>query len=300
MKIANTTAEIARFFPAHADRARCLYEAGFTGIDLSFFRENRPDSRFLLPDWKEEVASLLRFRDETGVSFVQSHLPSADPLRDEGLLAKNIRCVEVCGMLDIPLAVIHAGALPGMGKEEFFEANAAFVRKLLPTLEANNVTLCLENSASCYRKGYYYFFTGASLAEFCEYFNHPLVQACWDTGHANLEGPQYQQILDLGKHMKAIHFNDNYGVIDDHILPFMGTMNVDAVMHALQEIGFDGPMTLECDGQLRPANSGLSSRRPFPTDTRLADPPLVVVKSHLRNSLETVRAVLEAYGIPAE
>ena len=296
MKIVNSTVELARYFPCHVDRARCLYEAGYTGIDLSFFYENRPDSRFLLPDWKHEVDDLLRFRDETGVEFLQSHLPSGDPLREEALLQRDIRCLEVCGMLGIPTAVIHAGALPGMGKEEFFEKNAAYVRRLLPTMEANGVTLCLENSASSYRRGYFYFFTGTSLAEFCDYVDHPLVGACWDTGHANLEGPQHEEILAMGKHLKAIHFNDNYGVTDDHVLPFMGTMNVDEVMTALIAIGFPGPFTLEVDGLLRPAKS----RRLFPGDTRLADPPLAAAKAHLRNSLETARIILSAYGIPAE
>ena len=177
-----------------------------------------------------------------------------------------------------------------------FESNAAFIRRLLPAMEANGVTLCLENSAKSLFRERFYFFDGTSLAEFCDYFNHPLVGACWDTGHANLEGAQYEEILALGSHLKAIHFNDNYGAADDHVLPFMGTMNVDEVMRALMAVGFSGPFTLEAIGVLRPGKS----RRPFLNDTRLIDPPLAVARAHLRNSLEVARVVLDAYGIPSE
>lgn len=300
MKVVNTTVELARYFPSHVDRVRCMHELGYTGIDLSFFYENRPDAVFMQPNWRDEALRLRDYGAEHGIAYLQSHLPSGNPLTDPGLQELNKRCIEVCGILGIPAAVIHAGAWAGMEKKEFFERNAEYVRQLLPVLEANHVTLCQENSASSYRNTSYFFFTGSSLAEFCEYVDHPLVGACWDTGHANMEGPQHDEILALGKHLKAIHLNDNYGVTDDHLLPFMGTMNVDAVMTALKEVDFRGPFTLEADGVLRPAGSRLSKRRPFAADTRLADPPLEVMKAHLRNSYEVARAILKAYDLPED
>ena len=37
------------------------------------------------------------------------------------------------------------------------------------------------------------------MVEFLNYVGHPLLHACWDTGHANCEGSQYDDIVTLGK-----------------------------------------------------------------------------------------------------
>ena len=280
---------------------RLCKEAGFTVVDYT------PSGS----TWEQQVASLNRASELLELPIEQSHAPfnryKKMPMEDYKVLLDH--AFEAAVRMHNKQIVVH-GDDYRVPKDGAYDADAAMKQMYelwAPYVEmAAKHNLCVafetvfeDNRAKDAPPNR---FTSRldELVGLIDRFDNPYVTCCWDTGHANLEGPQYQQILDLGKHMKAIHFNDNYGVIDDHILPLMGTMNVDAVMHALQEIGFDGPMTLECDGQLRPANSGLSSRRPFPTDTRLADPPLAVVKSHLRNSLETVRAVLEAYGIPAE
>ena len=41
--------------------------------------------------------------------------------------------------------------------------------------------------------------SGADMKAFVEYVNHPLFHACWDTGHAHIGGPQYDEIMTLGK-----------------------------------------------------------------------------------------------------
>ena len=114
------------------------------------------------------------------------------------------------------------------------------------------------------------------------------MQACWDTGHANLNGPQVQEILAVGKHLRAIHLNDNSGITDDHMLPGQGTMDVDGIMDALMEVGFQGPLTLECDGYLRAAKKD---------PTRAEIPPIGEAEAHLRTSLAISRSLLKTYGL---
>ena len=49
------------------------------------------------------------------------------------------------------------------------------------------------------------------MRAFSEYVHHPLFHSCWDTGHGNVEGAQYDQILALGDDLRAVHINDNRG-----------------------------------------------------------------------------------------
>lgn len=59
---------------------------------------------------------------------------------------------------------------------------------------------------------------------------------------------QYQDIVALGDEMYAIHYTDNMGDADTHLLPFFGTLNHNSVMKALADIDYNGYFTLECDG----------------------------------------------------
>ena len=116
------------------------------------------------------------------------------------------------------------------------------------------------------------------MAEFCDYVNHPLFGACWDTGHANCEGHQYEDIIAMGDRLKAIHFNDNRGEKDEHLMPFMGTMSMDDIMHGLLDMGFKGYFTLECDAMLKNGNGWPYKRRPSTRDSRLFDIPIEIFR----------------------
>ena len=65
-----------------------------------------------------------------------------------------------------------------------FEGNVATISKLLPYLEKYQITLAIEN---IYGGGDSYLDCHISKAEdimkYIEYFNHPLIGTCIDTGH---------------------------------------------------------------------------------------------------------------------
>ncbi len=126
--------------------------------------------------------------------------------------------------------------MPDLPKKDFFELNRDYINLLIPHLEKHNVNLCVENTCKANLKRFYYFFSGADLREFLDYINHPNVTACWDTDHANIEGSQYDDILVLSDKLTALHINDNNGLKDEHLLPYMGTMNIDEITTALLEI----------------------------------------------------------------
>ncbi len=67
-------------------------------------------------------------------------------------------------------------------------------------------------------------FFGAVPDELCELIdtlNHPLIGACWDTGHARMMHHDQKACLTaIGSRLKALHIQENDGRNDDHMLPF--------------------------------------------------------------------------------
>lgn len=280
MKIATTTGDFGAYLPTIAERVRAVHDCGFDCIDLSMY-ESDSMGEWMCDDWRERAERLRDFAAELGVSFVQAHAPNTNPLDEnkfDAEFAATVRSIEVCGVLGIPNTVYHAGWEIGISREEFLARNRVFAEKLLPVLEKTGVTLCVENTTKRHYEGYYYFYDGASMRDFCDEIGHPLFAACWDTGHANIDGGQYEHIMALGKHLKALHVNDNLGKCDQHLHPFMGTLNMDEVMHALIDVGYKGYFTFESSSSTIRHGNWLHQRREYAADTRALDPSLAVAR----------------------
>ncbi len=300
MKLATTTNDFDRFSDSYLEKVKYVTDSGFRHIDLSMYNVKKNDELFYNDNWKKVVEDLVNYAAENGVDFVQAHSPNTNNLDgEEGYreaLWKTIRSIEICGMLGIPNIVVHSGyGTEYTDKEQWFIENKKFCEELFPAMEKYNVNVLCENTTRANMPNWYFLFTGKDTREFVEYVNHPLFHACWDTGHANVEGPQYDEITTLGKEMYAIHFNDNRGTQDEHLIPFMGTMNVDEVMCALNKIGFKGPLTFESGSALRSAKSWFGNRVEFTPKTELYEPTLFLQKEIEKFMYSTGKYILETY-----
>lgn len=302
MKLATTTGDFSKFYSDHIMRIKAVRNAGFKYVDFDMCSENRPDSDFFKPDWQDRVKKIGDFAKEQGVEFVQSHAPCGNPLLyDENydiLLQSTIRSIEVCGILGIDNTVVHPGWDGQMDLEEYCKRNMVFFEKLLPYAEKHGVYILIENTTHANMGDIHQnLFTGEDMLAFLKVADHPLVACCWDTGHANCEKKgQYEDILALGDKLKAIHFNDNRGQQDEHLIPFAGTLCVDDVMGGLMDAGYKGCFTFECSSTLRPAKYWLGNRNAFSDVQRLINPTV-----EMQNKLEELlymsgRYILEEYG----
>ncbi len=275
MKLATTTCDFT-IYPSHEERIRHLHDAGFRYVDLSLYEPS--DMReFFEPDWADTAKKLKDFTENLGMTFVQAHSLGGNPLSHDAkwddLLAATVRSIEVCGILGIPSTVVHAGWAAGIGREEYYEKNLEFYRLLYPAMEENGVNVLIENSTKANMGANYYFLDGADMKEFLRYANHPLLHACWDTGHANVEGHQYDDIVALGEDLYALHINDNRGKMDEHMLPYTGTMCMDEVMLGLRDIGYRRYFTFEAASTPIRRNDWLNKRREFRETPFLQNPP---------------------------
>ena len=304
MKIASTTGDFATLpNEDHLEKIRHVAKGGFKYIDISFYSINKDTSPFVLDNFKDYVEELKNLAKELGIKYVQAHLPSFNPMdseRFDDYVKLTVRAIEVCGMLGIENAVIHTGWMDGVTKEEYFKINREALKPLFPAMEKNNVNVLIENSTKANMGEKYFFLTGADMKEFIEYVNHPLIHACWDLGHANIEGHQYEDIIALGDDLRAIHVHDNNGKGDQHMALFTGTLNLDEVMTALIEIGYKGYFTFEAEATVSFGNTWQLKRHTFEKDTRLFNPTTPMYDAAEKFLFEIGKACLEAYGIYEE
>lgn len=300
MKIATTTSDFEKYCQTDEECIKQLHLVGFRYIDFSLYNTETVNRVYNDRNWQAEADKLRNSADKLGMQFVQAHSPGGNPLQKDAAwdadLKATIRSIEICGMLGIKNTVVHAGWRQGVNKEEWQKENLAYYRLLFPAMEKWGVNVLVENSTKANMRDMYYVNSGKEILEFAEYVNHPLINICWDTGHANCEGSQYEDILTLGKRLYAIHYNDNHGTSDEHIIPYTGTLNHDEVICALREIGFNGYFTLECNSTII-GTSGYRPRRKFEKDTRLAEPPLFLQQELEKALYDTAKYMLEQYGL---
>jgi sugar phosphate isomerase/epimerase len=71
------------------------------------------------------------------------------------------------------------------------------------------------------------------------------VGVCLDYGHAHIMGDLGEAIEALSGHLWTTHVHDNDGKRDDHLAPYLGTIDWDAAMMETQKIGYDGVLMFE-------------------------------------------------------
>ncbi len=302
MKIATTIGEVYAYTSTPAEAVRFYEGTGFKYLDYSFYNVLTDKRlRFMTDEWKDEILEVKTAADELGFSFVQAHAPCCE-LRGEGMedgLLSTIRSIEACGMLGIKNMVIHAGCFPDFKYPQdqlgWHKANEPFFKALIPAMEKHGVHILFENTTIKHcGDGNYFTITGKDLADHVAYMNHPLFGAAWDVGHAHMDGlDHHDEIMDIGKALKAIHVHDNDGKRDLHTMPFLGTLEYDSLMRGLIDSGFDGYFTLESDGFMK---YGRHTKMKDPNG-RLVHPSIELKKASLSLLYFAAKDILEAYNL---
>lgn len=296
MKLATTTADFSPYTSSQTEAMEYIRRAGFKYIDYNFGTDYQRKCGIFSDDPKGHMESVLKKAEELGVKLIQSHSPMGRPLADEdgSFLRDTAKCVGACGEMGIPNVVIHSGYLKDISKQECLERNKRFFMPLIELGEKYNVDILVENFNKMTHDDVFWIDNAQDLLEMVELVDHPRFQAVWDVGHANMqEMPQDEALRMLGKHVRALHVQDNMGDVDSHISPFFGTTNLDSLMHGLLDIGYEGYFTFEACAILP---SG-GRRRRYEADKRLLTPPLSLRIKAEEFMYEIGKTILEAYGI---
>ncbi len=214
--------------------------------------------------YAEELAVIRK----NGLEIFQAHAPFPSyvfkyPDTLEYMIKALKRNIEYCDYAGIPNLVVHViqrdWGDTSVTPEDIEELNTKLYSSFIPELLAckNKVTVCVENSCAWRTKpdGINEYATDEfSFPEYSAYFVDKLNKmagkevfgCCFDTGHANLvkKGPA-ENIETLGKRLKVLHVHDNEGILDEHIMPFTGTVNWNEFCAALKKINYDGVISFE-------------------------------------------------------
>ena len=307
MKLVTTTADLAQYFEDRsiASPIEAMNETGFKHLDMSFYSVIYKGSPWILPGngWKKEVEDSLILADKYGFDFCQAHSPDGEHFKEgearDALILATKRSIEACAMLGIPHTVIHAAGC-GPDKAEFDRKNIEFYRLFEEDAEKHNVDLLTENSAEAWNPEYF-LRTGKEIREFVENAGIPRLHINWDTGHGNVQGVnQYDDIMAMGKELRALHIQDNDGKVDAHLMPLMGTVNFDDVIRGLIDAGFSGDFTFEGSNALRCAGTWPWYRKNVKPEDRLSSPSLALCIKQIALMRDVGVWMLEKYGIQAE
>lgn len=306
MKLATTIGDFKRYTKNAAEAVAAFEGTGFKHLDYNFYDVIYKGSPFLTSEWKNEVEDAANTAARLGFDFVQAHSPNYNPLDEaadhEAGMCATLRSIEACAILGIKNIVVHPGYSEKFtypdGRKVFFEENKKFYRKLIPAMEKYNVNVCIENSAENNMGSRYFFMTGAEMSDFANEVNHPLLHACFDVGHCNMRNTSvYKELLDVGKHLKAVHIQDNFGTYDEHIAPFFGTLDLDACMQALIKINYNGYFTFEAENMLYVSGWPHAKKQsPEVTSGRLGMPSLAIKKQAEALLYNIGKYILEQYS----
>ena len=294
MKLATTTGDYSAYTDSQAVALEHIRKAGFRYADYNFGADYSRRNGVYSNDFEAYFNKIAEAADKTGIELIQAHSPMGRAiLGDDAFVADTMRCVDACGAWGIENLVVHSGYARGLSREETFEKNKAFFMPLLERAEKYGVNILVENFNKMHYDDIFWIDNAADLLCMIERVNHPLFHAVWDVGHANLQQmPQDEQLRLLGSHVRALHIQDNMGDKDTHLVPFLGTLNLDSVMNGLADIGYNGYFTFEVGAFFAPAQN----RRQYPRDNRLLSAPTELRDAFERYLYELGKCVLEKYG----
>ncbi len=311
MKLATSTGDFGWYVNSILQAVQCFKDTKFKNLNLelgtktpAFFSDNDND-------WQTYAQELADVRTNAGINYVVAHAPclhnpclGALENPDDEEYRVNLRAIrrsiEICHILGIDRIVVHACASEELSVEEFYRYNTMFYGNLLELAEKYNITIMTENWDS----NKYHFSTGMEMRDFIDHIGHPLLAACWDTAHGNIDTVarqigQYENIIALGDKLKGMHISDNFGDCHHHSWPFAGIINFDSVMQGLLDVQYDGFFTFEASYTLLHQNNMPYHRKAWEHDgktvTTLQNPSLELKKKSVELLYEIGKYILETY-----
>lgn len=256
-----------------------LRKAGFTCCDFSLNAYPLNNEHYLSGEknfFDQSLAELEAFftphreaAKRAGVRIHQMHMvypichPSGEAERNAYLWKQAApKSMELCHFFACRYIVIHGLKLAYyLGSEELeWQETARFIDSIAPLAKEMGITICIENlyegirghivEGPCCNAGK----AAERIDRINEKYHAEVLGFCFDTGHANLLGLDFENFLTtLGHRLKALHIHDNDGIGDLHQIPYTFTRSREnkpstdweGFFSGLGKSGFDGVLSFE-------------------------------------------------------
>lgn len=249
-----------KMFYSCEESIEAIAEAGFDAIDLCFAAYGREGLPMAQPDWRDWVKRQKENCDKAGLPVTQAHAHyygSAQSREFTSLAWEDntnriIRDIEAAGICKVSWLVIHPDCAydeAGYSRRLSLKKEAERFKRFGSLAAKYGTAIAIENMVDNLgvKTGRRFGSTAEDLLDLLELLgDDKLFGICWDTGHGNIaQINQPAAIRQIGKHLKALHINDNKGEKDDHMLPYLGTVDWEPLLAALKEVGYSGDFTYE-------------------------------------------------------
>lgn len=256
-----------------------LKNAGFTSVDFSLnnYLINKDLYKGKLNHFFDKSIEELKefFRPhkeaalETGIEIFQMHMPypiyvpDGKPEINEYLW--NVvapKSMEICHYFNCKYIVVHGFKLAKyLGSEELeWKKTEEFLDSIAPMAKEMGITICFEN-LYCSAANHLIEGPGCDVHKAIERIDRmnekygaEVLGFCFDTGHANIVGFDFEDFLTrLGHRLKVLHVHDNDGIADLHQIPFTFTKtrenkpstDWEGFIRGLRNINYDGAISFE-------------------------------------------------------
>jgi sugar phosphate isomerase/epimerase len=164
-------------------------------------------------------------------------LSLSDPerLRRQEAVDEIKRALDLVEHVPFRYCVQHVAKSRDVPDQRRWDAVFSSLEHLSLFARQRGVTLAIENTPGEMA-------TPANLKKFLEETRLTSVKMCFDAGHAHLEGGAPEALELVRDLVVTTHVHDNRGERDDHLLPYEGAMDWDAVLSALPP---EAPIVLE-------------------------------------------------------
>lgn len=172
------------------------------------------------------------------------------------------KSMAVCNYFECPNIVVHGLKMRrylGTDEAEWVQTEA-MLDKIAPMAKEMGITICIENlyesisghiveGPCCDARK-----VAERIDRFNEKYHAQVLGFCFDTGHANLVGIDFEDFLKkLDRRLKVLHVHDNDGISDLHQIPFTFTKtrenspstDWEGFLSGLRSIGYNGVISFE-------------------------------------------------------
>lgn len=135
-------------------------------------------------------------------------------------------------------AVVHTGGPDEKEDGGTFERIYYSLEEILTVSREIGVSIALENITNDFSRGH-------KIAAFIEESKLEGVGCCYDCGHATLYGRTLEELEEMAGHLITTHIHDTSNGLDNHLFPFEGEIEWDALTAKFAEIDYQGDLIIE-------------------------------------------------------
>ncbi|MEO6808218.1 MAG: sugar phosphate isomerase/epimerase family protein [Isosphaeraceae bacterium] len=240
------------------------FPRGHLDTDLAIAEQLGAVCLEVLPDWRAlpDPIALRKRVAKAGLILHSAHgcwggqsiearrvdLGDPDPVIRQASVNDLRRCLDWLGEAGGTYLVVHPGGLSAPDLQSARrDALAESLRTLADHAQKGGLVVCVENMPPGVHPGS----RMADLAALVAELDRPELALALDTGHAHLNASPASETLAAGRLLRTTHVHDNNGRQDTHEPPGRGTVDWADWVKALDAIGYNGPIMLECIRHLR-------------------------------------------------